>query len=244
MHRWVYRFISTLAVGGVVVAIALFAGPTGKRALLGGVGSAEAGGIRSCFPNDQFNEIEGPRFKSSGTGTAIFTEHELNGVDDNSGGRVIWSFLQVLTQDVGSSNFNDPYSGNFGGSLLITIFWFNGGVTTFVSECLHEVKTRGGSTLEAQVGAEGNVFNFPNFGGVRDASAALEMHRENPGKKVGVVLTITLGDRCNPGDELSLQATSVPGENEGFQESGVAIGVLKSPNTSAGAHSGCEVNDD
>ena len=249
IRRWVYWFISTLAVGGVAVAIALLAGPTGKRALPEGVGSAEAGGIKSCFPNNKFSETPGPRFTSSGSGTAVFTEGELNypgrpafpnfdqNDDEYFGGKIVWSFLQGMTQDSGTHN--DPYSGDFGGFLVATIFWDNGDVTTFVSDCLYEVNTRGGSSIiQAKMGAQGWVTGFPDHPGKRRAIAIFIMGRENQGKKVQVRFAMTLGSPCNEGDaELSVGANSI--QSAGFQETGVAAGVLTSPNSTAGARAEC-----
>ena len=265
MRRYLYWGISALAVGGVAVAIALFAGPTGKRALPEGVGSAEAGGtLSSCYPTNQFSyndagNSSGPAFKSFGSGTATFWESEVEYPgrapfasqeeedDEYFGGKIVWSFSQVMTQDSGTQG--DNYIGNFGGFLYATIYWDNGTQTKFVSRCLAEVQTIGGDGItEAELAAEGTVYNFPELGTTGNAVATLVMKRQDPGTRVQVSFSLNLGSVCNknPGSgesEFHVGATNLESETsggaslKGVKESGNALGVLKSPASTAGAAS-------
>jgi len=262
----VYWGISTSAVGVVAVTIALFAGPTGKPALPEGVGSAEAGDtLSSCYPGNQFsyNDAEnssGPAFKSLGSGTATFWESELeypgrsgcSGDDDDGcdhrGGKIVWSFSQAMTPDSGANG--NSYTGAFGGFLIATIYWDNGTQTKFVSKCLAEVQTISEDhKVEAELKAEGTVYNFPELGTTGNATAQLVMKRQEPGTRIQVSFGLNLGSVCNEGSpesEFHVGATNLEsGDSEGDQndglrgakESGNALGVLKSPNSTAGATS-------
>jgi hypothetical protein len=261
MRRYLYWGISALAVVGVVVTIALFAGPIGERALPEGVGSAEAGGtLSSCYPGNQFSyndagDPSGPAFKSSGSGTATFWESEVEYLnrppfaskededDEYFGGKIVWSFSQAMTSDSGAHG--DPYVGNFGGFLIATIYWDNGTQTKFVSRCLAEVQTIGGDGItEAELAAEGTVYNFPELGTTGNAVATLVMKRQDPGTRVQVSFGLNLGSICfkgSPESEFHVGATNLESETsggnslKGVKESGNALGVLKSPASTAGA---------
>ena len=153
------------------------------------------------------------------------------------GGTATWSFNEVMTQNSGAQN--DPYFGNFGGSLVFRVVWDSGQVTKFVSDCLTEAQTIFNSPIrEVELKAHGSVTGFPNNTATQDAVGKLAVKTDGDGH-FKVQISLNLGRRCSEDEDNEFNlAGGVVGSDfpsTDKKETGRASGGMESPKKTAGA---------
>lgn len=156
-----------------------------------GTTSAQAHGVKACYPKNQFVILPGDfEVKYSGNGS-LKGEIEIppNSVFLVAAADVQWNFTEEVTGNIGAQH--DPSDALVQGQLAITIKWKDPKLATtkFVADCIAEAQEDDGDAFEAEF--EGTVSKFPYQKYPRRAVASIT---GGEGGKVHV--GIELGTTC------------------------------------------------